>query len=202
MVWVQGLSSAPRWLQVHHVPAYSPIRPKVWTLCRSQWRSHPVGHRCPPDRSCLIRPLLALGSTGRKSLNQVISGSGFPLAAQSMVAVRVRSTTFNWGPMSMLGKPGGSWSSGSVEWGRWNRSPVTVADALSGCSNGLPSPTALPSLPPSMAHSPRPPWLLWAVGVTGLTGGQAQRAQSFHLLWLSPLPSLTWDHTAPGRASC
>lgn len=60
----------------------------------------------------MMRPLLALGSTGRKSLNQVISGSGLPLAAQSIVAVRVRSTTFSCGPMSMLGKPGGSWSSG------------------------------------------------------------------------------------------
>lgn len=48
---------------------------------------------------------------GRKSLNQVISGSGLPLAAQSMVAVRVRSTTFSCGPMSMLGKPVGSRSS-------------------------------------------------------------------------------------------
>lgn len=64
-----------------------------------------------PERSCLIRPLLALGSMGRKSLYQVISGSGLPLAAQSMVAVRVRSTTLSWGPMSMLGKPGGSRSS-------------------------------------------------------------------------------------------
>lgn len=68
-----------------------------------------------PDRSCFILPLLALGSTGRKSLNQVISGSGFPLAAQSIVAVRVRSTTFSWGPMSMLGNPGGNWSSGGRE---------------------------------------------------------------------------------------
>lgn len=58
-----------------------------------------------PERSCLIRPLLLLMSTGRKSLNQEISGSGFPLAAQSMVAVRVRSTTFSCGPMSMVGKP-------------------------------------------------------------------------------------------------
>lgn len=64
-----------------------------------------------PDLSCLILPLLVLGSIGRKSLNQVISGSGLPLAAQSMLAVRVRSTTFSWGPMSMLGKPGGSRSS-------------------------------------------------------------------------------------------
>lgn len=64
-----------------------------------------------PERSCLIRPLLALGSMGRKSLYQVISGSGLPLAAQSIVAVRVRSTTLSWGPMSMLGKPGGSRSS-------------------------------------------------------------------------------------------
>lgn len=64
-----------------------------------------------PERSCLIRPLLVLGSMGRKSLYQVISGSGLPLAAQSMVAVRVRSTTLSWGPMSMLGKPGGSRSS-------------------------------------------------------------------------------------------
>lgn len=68
-----------------------------------------------PDRSCFILPLLALGSTGKKSLNQVISGSGFPLAAQSIVAVRVRSTTFSWGPMSMLGNPGGNWSSGGRE---------------------------------------------------------------------------------------
>lgn len=68
-----------------------------------------------PDLSCFIRPLLALGSTGRKSLNQVISGSGFPLAAQSIVAVRVRSTTFSWGPISMFGKPGGNWSSGGRE---------------------------------------------------------------------------------------
>lgn len=44
-------------------------------------------------------------------MNQEMSGSGLPLAAQSMVAVRVRSTTFNCGPMSMVGKPGGSWSS-------------------------------------------------------------------------------------------
>lgn len=64
-----------------------------------------------PERSCLMRPLLALGSMGRKSLYQVISGSGLPLAAQSMVAVRVRSTTLSWGPMSMLGNPGGSRSS-------------------------------------------------------------------------------------------
>lgn len=75
------------------------------------WLPDPPGHRHPPDLSCLMRPLLALGSTGRKSLNQVISGSGLPLAAHSIVAVRVRSTTFSWGPMSMLGKPGGSWSS-------------------------------------------------------------------------------------------
>lgn len=64
-----------------------------------------------PDLSCLIRPLLVVVLTGRKSLNQEMSGSGLPLAAQSIVAVRVRSTTFNWGPMSMVGKPGGSWSS-------------------------------------------------------------------------------------------
>lgn len=64
-----------------------------------------------PDRSCLIRPLLLLVLTGRKSLNQEMSGSGLPLAAQSIVAVRVRSTTFNWGPMSIVGKPAGSWSS-------------------------------------------------------------------------------------------
>ena len=64
-----------------------------------------------PDLSCLMRPLLLVVLTGRKSLNQEMSGSGLPLAAQSMVAVRVRSTTFNWGPMSMVGKPGGSWSS-------------------------------------------------------------------------------------------
>lgn len=60
-----------------------------------------------------MRPLLLVVLTGRKSLNQEMSGSGLPLAAQSMVAVRVRSTTFNCGPMSMVGKPGGSWSSGN-----------------------------------------------------------------------------------------
>lgn len=65
-----------------------------------------------PDLSCLMRPLLVVVLTGRKSLNQEMSGSGLPLAAQSMVAVRVRSTTFSCGPMSMVGKPGGSWSSG------------------------------------------------------------------------------------------
>lgn len=71
-----------------------------------------------PDRSCLIRPWLSAGSTGRKSLNQEISGSGMPLAAQSIVAVRVLSTTFNWGPMSILGKPKGSRS--SAQWHRKN----------------------------------------------------------------------------------
>lgn len=64
-----------------------------------------------PDRSCLMRPLLLVVLTGRKSLNQEMSGSGLPLAAQSIVAVRVRSTTFSCGPMSMVGKPEGSWSS-------------------------------------------------------------------------------------------
>lgn len=62
-----------------------------------------------------MRPWLALGSTGRKSLNQEISGSGMPLAAHSMVAVLVRSTTFSWGPMSILGKPNGSRSSGRMQ---------------------------------------------------------------------------------------
>lgn len=62
-----------------------------------------------------MRPWLALGSTGRKSLNQEISGSGMPLAAHSMVAVLVRSTTFSWGPMSMLGKPNGNRSSETVQ---------------------------------------------------------------------------------------
>lgn len=68
-----------------------------------------------PERSCLMRPLLVVGSTGRKSLNQEISGSGFPPAAHNMVAVRAFSTTFSWGPMSMEGKPGGSWSSADKE---------------------------------------------------------------------------------------
>lgn len=68
-----------------------------------------------PDRNCLMRPLLLVVSTGKKSLNQVISGSGFPLAAHNMVAVRVRSTTFNCGPISMVGKPEGSWSSETHE---------------------------------------------------------------------------------------
>lgn len=58
-----------------------------------------------PERSCLMRPLLLPRSTGRKSLNQWISGSGLPLAAHSMVAVRVLSTTFSCGPMSMVGNP-------------------------------------------------------------------------------------------------
>lgn len=70
-----------------------------------------------PDLSCLMRPLLLVVLTGRKSLNHEMSGSGLPLAAQSMVAVRVRSTTFNCGPMSMVGKPRGSWS--SIEGGKW-----------------------------------------------------------------------------------
>ncbi len=62
-----------------------------------------------------MRPWLALGSTGKKSLNQEISGSGMPLAAHNMVAVLVRSTTFSWGPMSILGKPNGSRSSGRMQ---------------------------------------------------------------------------------------
>lgn len=107
----------PRVTAIH----VSPTRPDAWALRYPRWHLYPIGHLCPPDRSCLMRPLLALGSTGRKSLNQVISGSGFPLAAQSMVAVRVRSTTFSWGPMSMLGKPGGSWSSGGVQTGKRGR---------------------------------------------------------------------------------
>lgn len=98
---------------------------------------HPPGPLHSPDRSCLMRPLLALGSTGRKSLNQVISGSGLPLAAQSIVAVRVRSTTFSWGPMSMLGKPGGSWSSaGGTGDGENSRDPVTAQLSLQGGSWG------------------------------------------------------------------
>lgn len=68
-----------------------------------------------PERSCLMRPLLVAVSTGRKSLNQEISGSGLPLAAQSMVAVRAFSTTFSCGPMSMVGKPAGRWSSARGE---------------------------------------------------------------------------------------
>ncbi|TNN78144.1 hypothetical protein EYF80_011649 [Liparis tanakae] len=58
---------------------------------------------------------------GRKSLNQEISGSGMPLAAHSMVAVLVLSTTFSWGPMSILGKPNGNRSSG-----RMNRKKESV----------------------------------------------------------------------------
>lgn len=64
-----------------------------------------------PERSCLMRPLLLLMSTGSISLYQVISGSGFPLAAHSMVAVLVFSTTFSWGPISIVGKPWGIWVS-------------------------------------------------------------------------------------------
>ena len=73
-----------------------------------------------------MRPLLALGSTGRKSLNQEITGSGKPLAAHSMVAVRVRSTTFSCGPMSMEGKPGGSMSSVEAERGEHMRSSYSM----------------------------------------------------------------------------
>lgn len=90
-----------------------PLSSLFTALSRSQFlQSHT---KTLPDLSCFILPLLALGSTGRKSLNQVISGSGFPLAAQSIVAVRVLSTTFSWGPISMFGKPGGNWSSGGRE---------------------------------------------------------------------------------------
>lgn len=156
VVWALGLISAPRApcsVLRHCRPppqcaSLLPTRSRAWALCP------PTGRLCPPDLSCLMRPLLALGSTGRKSLNQVISGSGFPLAAQSMVAVRVRSTTFSWGPMSMLGKPGGSWSSGGVETGRkWDRNMVIAGNAL-----GVHS----PSPPPSMAHAPGTSWRLWA----------------------------------------
>lgn len=83
--------------------------------------SHSLVRGSLPDLSCLMRPLLVVVLTGRKSLNQEMSGSGLPLAAQSMVAVRVRSTTFSCGPMSMVGKPGGSWSSGD----RWRRIGVS-----------------------------------------------------------------------------
>ena len=77
-----------------------------------------------PERSCLMRPLLLFISTGRKSLNQEISGSGLPLAAHSMVAVRVFSTTLSWGSMSMVGKPWGIWFSGKQK-GRHSLSPPT-----------------------------------------------------------------------------
>lgn len=99
------------------------------------WLPDPPGHLHSPDLSCLMRPLLALGSTGRKSLNQVISGSGLPLAAHSIVAVRVRSTTFSWGPMSMLGKPGGSWSSEGRD--RKNgKGPVITRSPFQGRARG------------------------------------------------------------------
>lgn len=58
-----------------------------------------------PEWSCLILLLLLDVLTGRKFLNQVISGLGLPLAAQTMVAPRECSTTFSWGPMSMVGNP-------------------------------------------------------------------------------------------------
>lgn len=124
-----------------HIPSafLSPISPQGLALemppsprC-PPWLPHPPSHLCSPDRSCFMRPLLALGSTGKKSLNQVISGSGLPLAAQSIVAVRVRSTTFSWGPMSMLGKPGGSWSSEGGDMGRTGRGPrCHMADPAAG----------------------------------------------------------------------
>lgn len=62
-----------------------------------------------------MRPLLLLMSTGSMSLNQEISGSGFPPAAHSMVAVLVFSTTFSWGPISMVGKPWGIWFSENLQ---------------------------------------------------------------------------------------
>lgn len=87
---------------------------KILWVCFSGITMYSVWGPCGdsvPERSCLIRPLLLLISTGRKSLNQEISGSGLPLAAHSMVAVLVFSTTFSWGPMSMLGNPCGIWFS-------------------------------------------------------------------------------------------
>lgn len=92
-------------------------------------------HRLP-ERSCLIRPLLLDVLTGRKSLNQVISGSGLPLAAQSMVAVRERSTTFSCGPMSMVGKPEGSWSSGKIRNRSKTELDITHISSLVAQSSG------------------------------------------------------------------
>lgn len=86
-----------------------------------------------PDLSCLMRPLLLVVLTGRKSLNHEMSGSGLPLAAHSMVAVRVRSTTFSCGPMSMVGKPGGSWSSGDG-WETHGREVTQLAAGTAGRS--------------------------------------------------------------------
>lgn len=81
-----------------------------------------------------MRPLLLLMSTGSMSLYQDISGSGFPLAAHSMVAVRVRSTTFSWGPMSMEGKPWGTWFSETQQQEENVRSEICAdADVGVGC---------------------------------------------------------------------
>ena len=67
-------------------------------------------------------------------MNQEMSGSGLPLAAQSMVAVRVRSTTFNCGPMSMVGKPGGSWSSAKKDMRQRTRDEI---EQVSGSAQTL-----------------------------------------------------------------
>lgn len=85
----------------------------------------------------MIRPLLLDVLTGRKSLNQVISGSGLPLAAHSIVAVRERSTTFSWGPMSIVGNPGGSWSSGKISCVGQTELAITHTFRLTTWSNGF-----------------------------------------------------------------
>lgn len=84
-----------------------------------------------------MRPWLLLGSTGRKSLNQEISGSGIPLAAHSIVAVLVRSTTLSWGPMSMLGKPNGRRSSGNSRTAMRIHSVQSKTSSKEDCLSGI-----------------------------------------------------------------
>lgn len=148
----------------------------------------PPGPLRSPDRSCLMRPLLALGSTGRKSLNQVISGSGLPLAAQSIVAVRVRSTTFSWGPMSMLGKPEGSWSSA----GRGERVMGKTAEIqlLHSC----PSRVGLGDGP---WGQPLPGWVISCSLFPLLSVGNCgnyweDQARPVSLIWANPAPRGHW----------
>lgn len=99
-----------------HILAFAVDSTFVFDLLKCPEQSLLHSQHVVPERSCLILPLLVAVSTGRKSLYQEISGSGFPLAAQSMVAVRVFSTTLSWGPMSIMGNPWGSCSSAKQKW--------------------------------------------------------------------------------------
>ena len=176
---VQLCRHSPHQQRLHGCPSFLPFRLLLvhgaWALelphspCCPLWLPGPPAHLHSPDLSCLMRPLLALGSTGRKSLNQVISGSGLPLAAHSIVAVRVRSTTFSWGPMSMLGKPGGSWSSAGRD--RRNRAEAWLSHATPpGESSGTGRPGQDPQQAPYFPSGMRGLWL-WP------TQGLLQRGQ-------------------------